>query len=116
MTLEIWLMIGILATTFGLLVFTKLPPVAVFLGALTMTITFKLAPLEASLKGFSNSGVITIGALFMVAAGMYSTGAISLLSEKLTGRPKTLTAAQAKSVRTVLSAGSRCEAIIPAQK
>ena len=96
MTLDIWLMIGILGTTFGLLIFTKLPPAAVFLGALTMTITFKLAPLEASLKGFSNPGVITIGSLFMVAAGMYSTGAISLLSDKLIGRPKTLTAAQAK--------------------
>ena len=80
MTFEVWLMIGILATTFALLVFTKLPPAAVFLGALTLTITFRLAPLEASLKGFSNPGVLTIGALFMVAAGMYSTGAITIIS------------------------------------
>jgi hypothetical protein len=27
--------------------------------------------------------VLTIGALFMVAAGMYATGALSLLSEKI---------------------------------
>ncbi len=96
MTFEVWLMIGILATTFALLIFTKLPPAAIFLGALTMTITFRLAPLEASLKGFSNSGVLTIGALFMVAAGMYSTGAITMISEKLIGRPKTLISAQAR--------------------
>jgi Na+/H+ antiporter NhaD/arsenite permease-like protein len=96
MTFEVWLMIGILATAFGLLILTKLPPASVFLGALTLTITFRLAPLEASLKGFSNPGVLTIGALFMVAAGMYSTGAITMISEKLIGRPKTLISAQAR--------------------
>ena len=96
MTFEIWLMVAILGTTFGLLIFTRIPPVAIFLGALTLTITFGLAPLEASLKGFSNSGVLTIGALFMVAAGMYSTGAIVMISEKLIGRPRSLLAAQSR--------------------
>jgi di/tricarboxylate transporter len=96
MTLDAWLMVAILGGTFGLLIFTRLPPAAVFLGALTLTITFELAPLEASLKGFSNSGVLTIGALFMVAAGMYSTGAITMICEKLIGRPKSLPAAQSR--------------------
>ena len=96
MTLDAWLMVAILGGTFGLLIFTRLPPAAVFLGALTLTITFELAPLEASLKGFSNSGVLTIGALFMVAAGMYSTGAITMICEKLIGRPKSLLAAQSR--------------------
>jgi di/tricarboxylate transporter len=96
MTFETWLMVAILGATFGLLIFTRLPPAAVFLGALTLTITFRLAPLEASLKGFSNSGVLTIGALFMVAAGMYSTGAITMITERLIGRPKSLLAAQSR--------------------
>ena len=96
MTFEIWLMVAILGTTFGLLIFTRVPPAAVFLGALTLTITFGLAPLEASLKGFSNPGVLTIGALFMVAAGMYSTGAIIMISDKLIGRPGSLLAAQSR--------------------
>jgi di/tricarboxylate transporter len=89
-------MVAILGSTFGLLIFTRLPPAAIFLGALTFTITFGLAPLEASLKGFSNPGVLTIGALFMVAAGMYSTGAITMITEKLIGRPKSLLAAQSR--------------------
>jgi di/tricarboxylate transporter len=96
MTLDAWLMVAILGSTFGLLIFTRLPPAAIFLGALTFTITFGLAPLEASLKGFSNPGVLTIGALFMVAAGMYSTGAITMITEKLIGRPKSLLAAQSR--------------------
>ncbi|MBU0945569.1 MAG: SLC13 family permease [Proteobacteria bacterium] len=88
--------IVILTSTFVLLVFSKLPPAAIFIGALTLTITFKLAPLEESLKGFNNPGVLTIGALFMIAAGMYSTGAISILSEKFIGRPRSVIKAQIK--------------------
>jgi di/tricarboxylate transporter len=96
MSLDAWLTIGVLVLTFVTLLATKLPPATVFLGALTISVTLGLAPLDRSLAGFSNSGVLTIAALFMVAAGMYSTGAISLLSEKLIGRPKTLLGAQLK--------------------
>ena len=80
--------IAILALTFDLLIRGRVPPVAVFVGALTLTITFRLAPLEESLKGFSNPGMLTVGALLMVAAGMYHTGAIILITEKLIGNPK----------------------------
>lgn len=96
MSVDAYLTITILALTFVLLIKTKIPPVAVFVGALTLTMAFHLAPLEESLKGFSNRGVLTIGALFMVAAGMYSTGAITMITDKLIGRPKTLFAAQLK--------------------
>jgi len=83
MTIDAYITIAILALTFGLLIRTKLPTALIFLGALTLTITFRLAPLKESLKGFSNPGVLTIGALFMVAAGMYSTGAIGMITDKL---------------------------------
>ncbi|HEB50857.1 MAG TPA: SLC13 family permease [Desulfobulbus sp.] len=99
--IAMYLTLAILALTFGLLIFTRLPPVAVFVGALTLTITFHLAPLAASLKGFSNPGVLTIGALFMIAAGMYSTGAITILSDRLIGRPKSVFTAQLKILPSI---------------
>jgi di/tricarboxylate transporter len=105
MSVDAYITIGILALAFGLLIKTKLPPAVIFVGALTLTITFRLAPLKESLKGFSNPGVLTIGALFMVAAGMYSTGAISLITDKLIGRPKTLLRAQMK-ILPMVSFGS----------
>jgi Na+/H+ antiporter NhaD/arsenite permease-like protein len=40
--------------------------------------------------------MLTVGALLMVAAGMYRTGAITLITDKLSGHPKGLLAAQAK--------------------
>ena len=96
MTLEMWITTIILVGMFALLIKTKVPPVVVFVGALTLTITFRLAPLEESLKGFSNQGMLTVGALLMVAAGMYRTGGITLITEKLIGQPKNLIAAQMK--------------------
>jgi len=96
MSTDAYITIGILGITFGFLIKTKIPPVAIFVGALTMTITFRLAPLVESLKGFSNAGMLTIGALLMVAAGMYRTGAITIITEKLIGKPKSLSAAQLK--------------------
>jgi di/tricarboxylate transporter len=96
MSFDQYVTIAILAVTFALLIKSKIPPVAVFVGALTLTISFRLAPLDQRLNGFSNSGMLTVGALLMVAAGMYRTGAITLITEKLIGRPKTLLGAQAK--------------------
>jgi di/tricarboxylate transporter len=83
-------MLGILVVMFVLLMATKLPAWVVFLGSLTATMTLGLAPTTELLAGFSNAGVITVGVLFMVAAGMYSTGAITLISDKLIGLPHSL--------------------------
>ena len=44
MSLDAWLTIGILILTFSALLATKLPPATVFLGALTLSVTFGLAP------------------------------------------------------------------------
>jgi Na+/H+ antiporter NhaD/arsenite permease-like protein len=89
MSIDAWLTLALLLVTLVLLLATSLPPAAIFLGALTASVTLGLAPLGGSLAGFSNAGVLTVGALYMVAAGMYSTGAMSLIGEWLIGRPKT---------------------------
>jgi hypothetical protein len=82
-----WLTLAILIVMFAFLIWNKLPSWLVFVGTLTVAMTLKLAPAAALLKGYSNTGVVTVAALYPVAAGMYSTGAISLISEKLIGLP-----------------------------
>ena len=96
MSLNAYLTLAILVVTFGLLVKTKLPAAAVFLGALTAAITLNLAPTQELLKGFSNQGMLTVAFLYMVAAGMYATGAISIIMNKLIGLPRSIMAAQVK--------------------
>ena len=77
-----------------LLVWNKLPIWLVFVGSITVAMTLQLASPAALLKGYSNTGVITVAALYPVAAGMYATGAISLLSERVIGLPRSITTAQ----------------------
>jgi di/tricarboxylate transporter len=96
LTTASWAMLTILVAMFGLLIWNKLPTWLVFIGTLTVAMTLNLATPAALLKGFSNTGVITVAALYPVAAGMYATGAISLLSERLIGLPKSLAVAQFK--------------------
>jgi di/tricarboxylate transporter len=91
---QAWVTLGILAVMFALLIWDRLPTWLVFVGTLTAAMTLKLASAEALLKGFSNTGVLTVAALFPVAAGMYATGAISLLSQRMIGLPKSVAAAQ----------------------
>ncbi len=88
MTTEAWLMTGLLVGMFALLVWDQLPTWLVFIGTLTLAITLGLAPLNDLLAGFSNPGVITVAALFPIAAGMYATGAISIASKVLVGLPE----------------------------
>jgi di/tricarboxylate transporter len=94
MTVHAWIMVAILAGLFALLAWDRFPSWLVFMGTLTACMTFQLAPPDALLKGFGNVGVVTVAALFPVAAGMYSTGAITLVSRHVIGQPKTLGVAQ----------------------
>ena len=81
---------------FVVLVWNRFPIWLVFIGTITVAMTLQLAAPAALLKGFSNTGVITVAALYPVAAGMYATGAISLLSERVIGLPRSTTLAQLK--------------------
>jgi len=91
---------------FVLLVMNKLPIWLVFIGTLTVAMTLKLAAPAALLKGYSNTGVVTVAALYPVAAGMYATGAISLVSERLIGLPKSLLVAQLKILGPLAAASA----------
>ena len=87
MTPDAWIMLAILAGMFGSLIWSRVPPWAIFVATLTVTMSLRLAPQEALLKGFANPAVWTVGALYVVAAGMYSTGAITLIADRLVGFP-----------------------------
>jgi di/tricarboxylate transporter len=54
-----------------------------------------LSPGEA-VAGFANQGVATIALLYVVTAGLRETGAMSLVSARLLGRPRSALAAQAR--------------------
>lgn len=56
-----------------------------------------------ALAGMSNSGLITVGALFVVVAGLTQTGAMALVVQPLLGRPRTALAAQGRLFLPVMT-------------
>src|SRR3990172_6874907 len=48
----------------------------------------------AAVKDFGNEGLITVAVMFVVVAGLVQTGAMTMITEPLMGRPKSVLGAQ----------------------
>jgi len=91
---EAWFTAALVVAMFGVLAFTRAAPDFVFVGAvIVLMVTGVVGPSEAFV-GFSNQGVITVGALYVVVAGIRETGGIQWIVHNLLGRPGSLTRAQ----------------------
>ncbi len=91
---EAWFTAALVTTMFGLLALTRAAPDLVFIGAvIILMVVGVLGPGEAFV-GFSNQGVITVGALYVVVAGIRETGGIQWIVHNLLGRPRSLSHAQ----------------------
>ena len=89
MSLDAWLTLAIIAALFTLLVIDRWPTWALFGGAVAAIVTLGLASEAEATAGFSNTGVLTVVVLYIVAAGLYRTGAISAVTNLLIGQPRT---------------------------
>src|SRR5439155_20760729 len=90
--------LGVFLLVLGLLALTRIGPDLIMLGGLTLLLTTGVLTPDEALAGFANEGVVTVAALFVVAAGVRETGAIVPFAEKVLGRPKSLLSAQARAV------------------
>ncbi|MEE4382098.1 MAG: SLC13 family permease [Pseudomonadales bacterium] len=98
-----WLTLGLCAGVIGVLVSTRLTPDLVLMGALTvLSAAGVLTPAEA-LGGFANEGLITVAALFVVAAGMRDSGAVDLIVQRVLGEPRHYRLALARLMLPVLA-------------
>jgi len=96
MDFQAWITVGILALTLGLLISEKLAAELVLLAAMLTLLTVGVLDPKQALAGFANEGMITVAAMYIVAAGLRDTGAIDFVVHRLLGRPKHLASAQFK--------------------
>ncbi len=101
MTWSIGVTFGVLMAVVSGLTLTKIAPDMVLLGGLAiLLVTGVLTPAEA-FGGFSNEGLATIAALFIVAEGLRRTGGINFVGLQILGKPKTLAGAQLRLMTPV---------------
>lgn len=78
----------------GTLIFTRIGPHLVMSGVMViLLVSGVLSPAEA-FSGFSNSGLVTVAAMFVVAAGIHASGGIELIVHHVLGEPKSIRRAQ----------------------
>ena len=88
MTPDAWLTLGVIAALFGTLVFTALPVDMVFVGGLSLLMLFGVLEPESALLGFGSQGLVTVGALYVVVAGVHETGGLRWITRQMLGSPK----------------------------
>jgi len=84
-----WATIIILLLSLFVLMREMAPPDVVFLGGTVLLALMGILKPEEAFAGFANSGVLMVGALFIVAAGLRETGVIDFLGNRFLGNVKT---------------------------
>jgi di/tricarboxylate transporter len=91
---EGWFALSVVVVMLGFLTLTKIGPDTVLMGGVTLLlITGVLAPSEA-LSGLANEGMVTVGVLYIVAAGIDRTGLTVVIVDYLLGKPRSMLTAQ----------------------
>jgi di/tricarboxylate transporter len=96
MEVNAWITLGVVALTLTLLVTEKLAAELVLVLAMLLLLVLGVLDPKQALAGFSNEGMITVAAMYVIAAGLRDTGAIDLMVHRLLGRPSSLARAQLK--------------------
>ncbi|NHN39471.1 SLC13 family permease [Pseudomaricurvus alcaniphilus] len=97
-----WFALALTAAALVVLTVTAIRPHIVMMAVLTvLSVSGILSPGEA-LAGFSNAGLITVAAMFVVAAGIHASGGIDLLVHKVLGEPKSVRSALSRIIAPVV--------------
>lgn len=80
-----WFSLTLTIGALGVLTFTRISPHLVMMTVLTILSALGVLSVSEALAGFSNSGLITVAAMFVIAAGIHSSGGIDLLVKKYWG-------------------------------
>ncbi|MBL4697570.1 MAG: SLC13 family permease [Phycisphaerales bacterium] len=80
----------------GTMAMGRFAPDIIMMGVLLVLLVFGILEPQEAIQGFANQGVITVAMLYVVAAAMKETGAMSRITAVLIGRPKDELSAQVR--------------------
>ncbi|MDF1702198.1 MAG: SLC13 family permease, partial [Planctomycetota bacterium] len=106
MTLDQWMLIGLLAAILGLFLWGRLRPDLVAMVGLLLATTAGLVPAREAFIGFGHPAVITVAAVLIVSQGLASSGVVAWATRPIQGlahRPWALLTGLTVTV-TILSA------------
>jgi di/tricarboxylate transporter len=96
MSWQAWASVLIMIASVAAMVRGLAGPDLVLTGAMTLLLVFGILTPAQAAEGFGNEGMLTVAILFVVAAGVESTGAMDWVVRRVLGRPKTVLSAQVR--------------------
>jgi len=93
---------AVTAATLAVLLIGQRAPDMAMMGAVIVLLAAGVLTPDEALRGLSNEGMITVAALFVVAAAVERTGALAAIVDRVLGRPRSLASAQ---LRTMIGPG-----------
>jgi di/tricarboxylate transporter len=84
-TVEAWLTLAVIVGVLALLVRTRLSPALVIFGATVSLLVLGIIDTTQALSGFSNPAPFTVAALYVVAAAVEKTGALTPILQRTLG-------------------------------
>jgi len=98
---EGWYSIAVTTLCFSTLALTRYSPDVVLVGGLTLLLLAGVLSPEQALSGLANEGMVTVGVLYVVVAGLRETGGIGWIVHSVLGRPRSLRHAQVRLMAPV---------------
>lgn len=91
-----WFALSLAGVALLLMSVGRFGPHLVMLGVLIVLSASGIVTADQALAGFSNTGLITVVAMFVVAAGIHHSGGVDLVVNHLLRSPRTVRSAQAR--------------------
>jgi di/tricarboxylate transporter len=101
MTWQAWFTLAALSGMLVVLAASNVAADMVMLGTLLLLLLAGVVTPREAASGFANEGLLTVAFLYVLAAGLRYSGVVSLLTERLLGRPRSTLDAQARVVLPV---------------
>ncbi|MBC8210318.1 MAG: SLC13 family permease [Gammaproteobacteria bacterium] len=98
---EGWFSIAVTTLCFSTLALTRYSADIVMVGGLTLLLLAGVLSPEQALSGLANEGMVTVGVLYVVVAGLRQTGGIAWIVQSVLGRPQSLRFAQIRMMAPV---------------
>ncbi len=103
---EAWTTVGVLAFCVTVFLVTRISADVVFIGGASLLLILGILEPHEALSGLGQEGVVTVGVLFVVAAGVRATGGMAWIVQNFLGRPRSILYAQARVMGPVAAASA----------
>ncbi len=94
MGFEAWYTISVIIFIIAALASNRIGPDTVMLGGITLLLVVGILDPKSAAAGFADPSVLMIAALFVIATGLSQTGAMTMITSHVLGKPQTLSGAQ----------------------